>query len=128
MSTCNTMSLGTGIIWQPELVSTSSATFTVRWPIPRVTPVNGCEITSYRMELSKTEGPPFDEIDSSLVREKPNLLEHTLAVANFEAADLGKTCLVRVIAVNVAGTLTSSTLAVLLADAPATPTIGPQLD
>jgi hypothetical protein len=85
------MSLGTGITWTPELVSTSSTTFIVQWELPRLltTPANGCEITTYAMELSKDDGLTFSEIDSAQVRDKPNLLEHTLETSNFDASELG---------------------------------------
>lgn len=110
-------------------MSTSSSTFTIKWSLPSLnsTPVNGCEITSYRVQISSDNGASFSEVDSGLVRDKPNLLQHTLATSNFNAGNLGATFIVRVQAVNDAGVLTSSGLAVVLADVPLGPTVAPQL-
>ena len=73
--------------------------------------------------VSRDDGLTFEELDSSEVTGKPNLHQHTVDASNFATG--GPTFLMKVSAVNVAGTLESSTLPVVLADVPAAPTAGP---
>ena len=101
---------------------------TIEWSAPKQTtgPVDGCHITGYRLHLSRDGGATFAEIDTAEVRDKQNLQSHTVLASNFDQAgqtDLGKSFLLYVEAVNVAGLLPSSTIAVVLADAPAGPPV-----
>jgi len=129
---CSPPSLVAGVDWAPRLVGTSSAQMTVSWPdVPASEmPADGCHITGYKMYMSGDSGATYAEIDSTLVRDKPNLHQHSVATSNFAAAsaDVGKTFLIYVEALNVAGSLTSSSLAVVLADAPTAPASAPALD
>lgn len=130
---CSPPSLPLGAEWKPWLLSTSSASMAVAWAEPRLSgpPVAGCQITGYRLLLSRDGGLTFDEIDPSDVRDRPNLHEHAVQPANFDVlggSDVGKTFLLRLEAANVAGTLASSSLSVILADAPAPPPSGPVAD
>lgn len=130
---CAVPSLSVGVVWSPALVSTSSTSMTIEWPVPpqNSLPVEGCHITGYALYLSGDAGASFTEIDSAQVRDHPNLHEHAVASSNFDEAggsDVGSVFLLKVEAINVAGSLSSSTLAVVLADAPAAPTSGPSFD
>lgn len=94
---CSSLALLDGVDWAPRLVSTSSTQMTLSWPdVPAVTPpVDGCHITGYKLFMSGDNGATFNEIDSGLVRDKPNLHQHTVATSNFAAAsaDVGRTFL-----------------------------------
>jgi hypothetical protein len=129
---CSSLALADGVDWAPLLVSTSSTQMTLSWPdVPAATPpVDGCHITGYQLYMSGDDGATYSEIDSALVRDKPNLHQHTVATSNFAAAsaDVGETFLFKLDALNVASTVTSSSLAVVLADAPPAPASAPALD
>ena len=130
---CAVPSLSVGVVWRPALISTSSTGMTIEWPVPpqQSLPVEGCHITGYALHLSRDAGATFTEIDPGQVRDRPNLHEHAVAPSNFDVAggsDIGSLFLLKVEAINVAGSLTSSTLAVVLADAPAAPGAGPGFD
>lgn len=130
---CSPPTLPDGVGWDAALVSTSASGMTISWPEPQtslssVPLVAGCEITGYILYMSRDSGVTYAEIDTASVRGKPNLHEHAVASTNFDVAggtDLGSTFLFRIVAENVAGTLAASTLEVVLADVPATPTVGP---
>ena len=129
---CAAPGLSVGVAWSPALVSTSSTSMTIEWPVPpqNSLPEEGCHISGYALYLSRDVGASFSEIDSVQVRDRPNLHEHAVAASNFDAAgsDLGSVFLLRVEAINIAGSLSSSSLAVVLADAPAPPASGPSYD
>jgi hypothetical protein len=130
---CSPPSLPLGVEWQPRLVSTSSASMTLAWAEPKLAgpPVAGCQITGYRLSLSRDVGLTFDEIDQAEVEGRPNLHEHSVLPSNFDVvggSDVGQTFLLRLEAVNVAGTLASSSLSVILANVPAAPSTGPVAD
>jgi hypothetical protein len=81
--------------------------------------------------MSRDAGVTYSEIDSSQVRDKPGLHSHTTLTSNFDVAggsDLGLSFHFKLEAINVAGSLQSSSLSVVLADAPSTPTGAPTYD
>jgi len=78
--------------------------------------------------MSSDDGVSYSEIDSAFVRDKTNLHEYTTQTSNFAPADIGSTFLFKVEAINIAGTLLSTSLAVVLADLPGTPAAGPVSD
>jgi len=81
--------------------------------------------------MSGDEGATYAEVDSAEVRDKPNLHEHSVLPTNFDVGgqtDVGKTFHFRLEAINVAGVLSSASLGVVLADAPAAPSSGPAGD
>lgn len=130
---CSAPSLRAGAVWAPSLVSTSQSTMTIAWSEPSQAsgPADGCSITGYRLHMSSDSGVSYSEIDSALVRDKPNLHEHAVQSSNFDTAgqtDVGKTFLFKLEAVNVAGVLLSGSVGIVLADAPAAPASGPSSD
>jgi hypothetical protein len=130
---CAAPSISTGVGWAPALVSTSATSMTIQWPVPpqATQPVEGCHITGYALYLSRDDGASFTEIDSAQVTDRPNLHEHSVASSNFDEAtntDVGSSFLLKIEAINVAGTLMSSSLSVVLADAPAAPANGPAFE
>jgi hypothetical protein len=127
---CSVPRLATGADWTPVLLSTTKTQLTLEWPEPALAPrpVGGCHITSYRLYLSRDDGLTFAEVDAAEVRDKQSLHAHTLDASNFSPADLGKTFLLRLEAITVAGSLSSSSMSAVLADVPAAPTVGPSVD
>jgi hypothetical protein len=127
---CAPPALKAGAEWRPSLVVTSASTMTLAWEEPRqpAGPAVGCSITGYRLYLSSDNGVTDAEVDAAQVRDKPTLHEHTLLPTNFAPADLGTAFILRLEARNYAGVLSSTGLAVVLADAPAAPASGPTAD
>jgi hypothetical protein len=84
------------------------------------------------LHLSRDNGVTFTIIDAAQVQDKPNLHEHAIDSSNFNQAsaesDVGQTFILRVEAVNVAGSLLSSTTSAVLAGEPAAPSLGPGYD
>jgi hypothetical protein len=64
---CAAPSLSEGVGWGLDLVSTSSISMTIEWPVPPQAeiPKEGCHIVGYVLHLSRDDGATFEEIDSS---------------------------------------------------------------
>jgi hypothetical protein len=130
---CSAPALPRGAEWSLSLISTSSTSMTIAWAEPRqaVGPAAGCQITGYRLHMSSDGGVTYSEVDAAEVRDRPNLHQHAVLATNFDLigqSDVGSTFHFRLEAHNVAGVLSSSSLAIVLADAPAAPASGPEAD
>lgn len=127
---CAAPSLPTGVEWRPLVVSTSITGVSLAWssPASRAPLAQGCQISGYKLYMSKDLGVTFVEIDAAQVTGDPNKDSHTTLSTNFVSTDIGKYFLFKLEALNPVGLIQSNSVTAILSSPPAAPTVAPTAD
>ena len=108
----------------PTLQSVDETSFTVAWVEPKS--VGGCPITSYALFRDDGAGSDINiSIDPGTVGSSISQLSHT---ATLGSSETGKSFRVVAQASNVIGSVSSSSITIVLADKPAAPSPAPTAD
>jgi hypothetical protein len=99
-------------------------TMTLAWSAP--THNGGCPITSYHIWMDNAGLGTYSQVDASLVNNIPSLRTYT--ISSFVSTDTSSTYNFYMVADNIVGSVTSSSVAFVLASTPLVPPTSPTLN